>query len=78
MFSSIDMTQLTPEKTGFSKVKEYIFTSYADWLNLCVFLGYRMRIKIISGLVLFYIEFCYMEFCSMSLNTPFMFLQKIH
>ena len=28
------MAQLTPgEKTGFSKVKEYILTLYADWLN---------------------------------------------
>ena len=34
MFSSIDMTLSTPEmKTGFSKVKEYILTWHADWLN---------------------------------------------
>ena len=55
MFSSIDIKPSTAEiKTGFSKVKEYILTLYADWLNFKVknlyfFLGYRMRIKIISG-----------------------------
>ena len=36
MFSSIDMSQLTPVKNGFSKVKEYILTLYADWLNFKV------------------------------------------
>ena len=52
MFSSIDMTQLTPEKTPvFQKLKS---TSYHDtligWI-LYFFLGYCMLIKIISGLV---------------------------
>ena len=36
MFRSIDMTQLTPEKNGFSKVEEYILT-YADWFNFILF-----------------------------------------
>ena len=58
MFSSVDMTPIfdvtpsTPEiKPGFSKVKEYILTWHADWLNFKIILGYRMRFKIILGLV---------------------------
>ena len=52
MFSSIDMTPLTPEiKTSFSKGKEYILTSHLIGSVLNFFLGYPMHIKIISGLV---------------------------
>ena len=52
MFSLINITPSTPDiKTGFSKVKENILTWHAYWLNLNYFLGYRMRIKLISGLV---------------------------
>ena len=56
MFSTIDMTPSTPEmrkkiKTGLSKVKERTLTWHADKLNFKFFLGYRMRINLISGLV---------------------------
>ena len=43
MFSSIDMTQLTPEK-------KTVFKPLIGRI-LYFFLGYRMRIKVISGLV---------------------------
>ena len=54
MFSLIDMTQLTPEKNGFLRVHLNIIHYWlVETWNLIgnYFLGYRMRIKVISGLV---------------------------
>ena len=52
MFSSIEMTQLTPEKNPvFQKLKSTSKHDTLIGLILNFFLGYRMCIKIISGSV---------------------------